>query len=63
MLFEISEVEITKVDCICNWRLILSGLSRKFSFFLHKKGVVGCGKGDGYLTSRGRPTDIGLQLG
>ena len=25
-------------------------------------GVVGCGKGDGYLTSLGRPTDIGFQL-
>ena len=26
-------------------------------------GVVGCGKGDGYLTSLGHPTDIGFQLG
>ena len=26
-------------------------------------GVVGCGKGDGYLTSLGRPTDIGFQSG
>ena len=26
-------------------------------------GVVGCGEGVVYLTSRGRPTDIGLQLG
>ena len=25
-------------------------------------GVVGCGKGVLYLTSPGRPTDIGLQL-
>ena len=26
-------------------------------------GVVGCGKGVGYLTSPGRPTDTGFQLG
>ena len=26
-------------------------------------GVVGCGRGDGYLKSLGRPTDIGFQLG
>ena len=26
-------------------------------------GVVGCGEGVVYLTSSGRPTDIGLQLG
>ena len=26
-------------------------------------GVVGCGEGVMYLTSPGRPTDIGLQLG
>ena len=26
-------------------------------------GVVGCGEGVMYLTSLGRPTDIGLQLG
>ena len=26
-------------------------------------GVVGCGEGVVYLTSPGRPTDIGLQLG
>ena len=26
-------------------------------------GVVGCGDGVVYLTSPGRPTDIGLQLG
>ena len=27
------------------------------------EGVVGCGEGVVYLTSVGRPTDIGLQLG
>ena len=26
-------------------------------------GMVGCGEGVVYLTSMGRPTDIGLQLG
>ena len=31
--------------------------------FLTEMGVVGGGKGDGYLTSLGRPTDIGFQLG
>ena len=31
--------------------------------FLAVQGAVGCGKGDGYLMSPGRPTDIGLELG
>ena len=34
-----------------------------FSYFSTKPGVVGWCKGAVYLTSLGRPTDIGLQLG
>ena len=29
--------------------------------FLISQGVVGCGKGDRYLTALGRPTDIGFR--
>ena len=60
---------------VCTWIFI----SRQFDFFfcacffklyfffcvpvsLNLGGVVGCGE-DVYLTSPGRPTDIGLQLG
>ena len=43
------------------------GIPRTFTFliktFAQSAGVVGCGKGVVYLTSPGRPTDIGLQLG
>ena len=35
----------------------------KFLFFFHMCGVVGWCDGAVYLTSLGRPTDIGLQLG
>ena len=31
--------------------------------FENPEGVVGCGEGVVYLTSLGRPADIGLQLG
>ena len=34
-----------------------------FSYYNSPKGVVGCGEGDVYFTSPGRPTEIGLQLG
>ena len=30
---------------------------------MYAEGVVGCGKGVVYLTSQGRPTDFGLELG
>ena len=33
------------------------------TYLVEWQGVVGCGKGDRYLTSPGRPTDIGFQLG
>ena len=34
-----------------------------FFFFFFLQGVVGSGNGVVYLTSPGRPTEIGLQLG
>ena len=54
------------VVCLCHLLNILANFS---NLFLHigkqcgPRGVVGWCEGAVYLTSLGRPTDIGLQLG
>ena len=48
-----------KVGNILSWRLVVKYFLRSFS----PSGVVGWCEGAVYLTSLGRPTDIGLQLG
>ena len=45
--------------CVC----VRDGYTVFGSFCLIVSGVVGCGEGIMYLTSLGRPTDIGLQVG
>ena len=55
-----------KVSCsFCHWggQLILANSWVEFAVFAAGKGVVGWCEGAVYLTSLGRPTDIGLQLG
>ena len=57
-----------------DWEVVDPALSHGFkdgrsyqidcrNFMLHVSGVVGSGNGVVYLTSPGRPTEIGLQLG
>ena len=42
---------------------ILPAISEAKQWLQREGGVMGCGEGVLYLTSPGRPTDIGLQLG